>query len=40
MKRATGKFKGKLPFKSFKCGRIGHFASRCPYGKCSNNDEE
>ena len=33
LKRGTGKFKGKLPFKYFQCGRIGHFASKCPYAK-------
>ena len=40
LKWGTSKFKGKIPFKCFKCGRIGHFASKSPYGKISDNDEE
>ena len=40
LKRRTGKYKGKLPLKSFKCGRIGHFASKCPYKINPNNDDE
>jgi hypothetical protein len=40
LKRGTGKFKGKLPFNCFKCGRICHFDSKFHYGKGSNNDEE
>ena len=40
LKQGTNKFKGKLPFKCLKCGRIGHFASKCPYGKGSDNDEK
>jgi hypothetical protein len=27
LERGTGKYKGKLPFKCFNCGKVGHFAS-------------
>ena len=27
----TGRFKGKLPFKCFECGKVGHYAAKCPY---------
>ena len=39
LKRGTSKFKGKLFLKCFKCGRIGHFSSKCLYGKGSHSDE-
>ena len=29
--KGTGKYKGKIPLKCFKCGRIGHFPHKCSY---------
>jgi hypothetical protein len=40
LKRGTDKYKGMLPLKCFNCGKIGHFASKCPYAKNSDSDEE
>ena len=31
LKQWQQKYKGKLPFKFFKCCRVGHFASKCTY---------
>jgi hypothetical protein len=31
LKRGTGKYKGKSPFKCFNCGRIGHYANKCHF---------
>lgn len=30
LKRGTGKYKGKLPFKCSECGEVGHFSLKCP----------
>ena len=38
MKRGNGKYKGKLPLKCYGCGRIGHFSSKFPYNKHSDNE--
>ena len=40
MKRGIGKYKGKLPLKCFDYGKIGHFASKFPYAKDHNSDDE
>jgi hypothetical protein len=41
LKKGSGKYKGKLPFKRFNCGRIGHFANKCPHkGKDQTCDDE
>jgi hypothetical protein len=29
--KGSGKYKGKVPFKCFNCGKIGHFASKFPH---------
>jgi hypothetical protein len=40
LQKGFGKYKGKLPFKCFNCGRIRHFANKCPYPKQEDNDDE
>ena len=31
LQRGTGRFRGKLPFKCFASGRVGHYAAKCPH---------
>ena len=31
LKKGSNKYKGKMPFKCFNYGKIGHFASKCPH---------
>jgi hypothetical protein len=33
LKKGSGKYQGKMPFKCFNCGKIGHFASKCHHKK-------
>jgi hypothetical protein len=40
LKRGIGNYKGKIPLKCFNCGRIGNFASKCPFNKHSDGEEE
>jgi hypothetical protein len=41
LKKGLGKYQGKLPFKCFNCGKIGHFSSKCPHKeKYQNSDDE
>ena len=43
MKKGSGKYKVKMPFKCFKCGKIGHFSSNCHHKnkrQTSDDDEK
>ena len=31
LKKGSGKYQGKLPFKCFNCGKIGHFVNKFPH---------
>jgi hypothetical protein len=40
LQKGSGKYKGKLPFKCFNYGKVGHFSSKCPYPKDDPKNEE
>eukprot|EP00253_Pinus_taeda_P027361 PITA_27361 len=40
LQRGTGRFKGKLPFKCFTCGRVDHYAAKCPHKDKDKQNEE
>jgi hypothetical protein len=40
LKRGSGKYQGKFPFKCFNCGKIGHFAYKCPHKKKDQNSDD
>ena len=40
LQKGFGRYKGKLPFKCFNCGRIRHFTNKCPYPKQEDSDDE
>jgi hypothetical protein len=38
--KGTSKYKCKIPFKCFNCGKIGHFSNKYPCARKSDSDEE
>jgi hypothetical protein len=40
LQKGSGKYKGKLSFKCFNCGKVGNFSSKCPYPKNVDIDDE
>jgi hypothetical protein len=39
LKKGSSKYQGKLPFKRFNYGKIGHFAPKCPHKKKDQKDQ-
>ncbi|XP_059070783.1 uncharacterized protein LOC131860394 [Cryptomeria japonica] len=39
LKKGSSKYRGNLRFKCFDCGKIRHFADKCPYKKKEDNNE-
>jgi hypothetical protein len=40
LKKGSCKYQGKLPFKCFNYGKIGHFSSKCPHQKRDQNYDD
>eukprot|EP00253_Pinus_taeda_P025321 PITA_25321 len=39
LQRGSGRFRGKLPFKCFACGRVDHYATKCPHKDKYDKDD-